>query len=575
MITKIRIKNFKQFEDVEIKLNSSTVFIGPNNSGKTTALQALALWSIGLRTWIEQRKENNRKSRVGVTINRQDLVTIPVPAANLLWRNIHVRQGSDKGTKKTFNICISIIVEGITDDKEWTCGLEFDYANNESFYCRPLRIDPQGNDRMSIPPEAAKENIAFLPPMSGIAEKEYVKSDGEIAVLIGQGQTAQVLRNLCHKIFINPDKALWKNLTTEIKRFFGIELEDPILTTFSEIQLSYRLENKKSLDISCCGRGLHQTLLLLAHLYLNPKAVLLLDEPDAHLEILRQKQIYNLLSEIVKKQNSQLIIASHSEVILNEAAGNDSVIAFVGSPHSLMGNESSQILKALKTIGFEDYLLAQQNGWVLYLEDNTDLIILQQFAALLGHPITKYLDRPFVKYLKCNVPAQAREHFYGLSEAYPQLYGVLLLDRIEKTKLFSSDSFKCLCWEKREIENYFCNEDVLMKFAVSDCDKDTLFGNERAKMHQNAMRESISEVVKILNELDEENRIPWSDDIKASDQFMDLIFKRYFNKLNSPVQFRKADYWQLIRFMEPDKVDPEVIEKLDEILRIAEKANPY
>ena len=201
--------------------------------------------------------------------------------------------------------------------------------------------------------------------------------------------------------------------------------------------------------------------------------------------------------------------------------------------------------------------------------------MLQQFASLLDHPVTKYLDRPFVKYLKCNVPSQARDHFYGLSEAYPQLYGVLLLDRIEKSKLFSSDCFKCLCWEKREFENYFCNEDVLMKFAVSDCDKDTLFGNERAKMHQNAMRESISEIVKILNELDEENRIPWSDDIKASDQFMDLIFKRYFNKLNSPVQFRKADYWQLIRFMEPDKVDPEVIEKLDEILKIAENANPY
>ena len=61
-----------------------------------------------------------------------------------------------------------------------------------------------------------------------------------------------------------------------------------------------------SLDISCCGRGLQQTLLLLAHLYANPGTVLLLDEPDAHLEILRQKQVYVLLRDIA----SQLRLAN-------------------------------------------------------------------------------------------------------------------------------------------------------------------------------------------------------------------------------------------------------------------------
>ena len=33
--------NFKKFEDVKIELANNVVFIGPNNSGKTTALQAL------------------------------------------------------------------------------------------------------------------------------------------------------------------------------------------------------------------------------------------------------------------------------------------------------------------------------------------------------------------------------------------------------------------------------------------------------------------------------------------------------------------------------------------------------
>ena len=43
MLTRLRIKNFKRFPDADIELGQAVVFIGQNNSGKTTALQALAL----------------------------------------------------------------------------------------------------------------------------------------------------------------------------------------------------------------------------------------------------------------------------------------------------------------------------------------------------------------------------------------------------------------------------------------------------------------------------------------------------------------------------------------------------
>ena len=92
MLTKLQIKNFKRLEDVEIELGKTVVFIGPNNSGKTTALQALALWEIGLRRWVEKRSARDKpEKRPGVTINRRDLIAVPVPDANLLWKDLHVR----------------------------------------------------------------------------------------------------------------------------------------------------------------------------------------------------------------------------------------------------------------------------------------------------------------------------------------------------------------------------------------------------------------------------------------------------------------------------------------------------
>lgn len=77
MLTKITVRNLKSFEEVEIELGKAVVFIGPNNSGKTTALQALALWNIGLNLWLDKRSgKGTPEKRPGVTINRRDLISM-------------------------------------------------------------------------------------------------------------------------------------------------------------------------------------------------------------------------------------------------------------------------------------------------------------------------------------------------------------------------------------------------------------------------------------------------------------------------------------------------------------------
>jgi predicted ATP-dependent endonuclease of OLD family len=134
---------------------------------------------------------------------------------------------------------------------------------------------------------------------------------------------------------------------------------------------------------------------------------LLLDEPDAHLEILRQRQIYQILTQTAELQACQVIAASHSEVLLNEAAHRDIVVAFVGKPHRI-DDRRNQVLKSLRSIGFDQYYQAEQTGWVLYLEGSTDLAILQAFAELLHHPAKRVLEQPFVHYV-ANLPSKARE----------------------------------------------------------------------------------------------------------------------------------------------------------------------
>ena len=47
VLTRLQIRNFKLFSDADIELGPVTVLCGPNNSGKTAALQAIALWRSG------------------------------------------------------------------------------------------------------------------------------------------------------------------------------------------------------------------------------------------------------------------------------------------------------------------------------------------------------------------------------------------------------------------------------------------------------------------------------------------------------------------------------------------------
>jgi energy-coupling factor transporter ATP-binding protein EcfA2 len=575
MLTKLTMKNFKRFKKVEIELGNPVVFIGPNNSGKTSVLQALALWDIGIKKWFERRfGKKSPEKRPGVTINRRDLVAVPVPSANLLWRDLHVRSVKrSNGKQQTSNIRIDIIVEGITEDKAWKCGLEFDYANEESFYCRPLRKkEGRKPPRMTVPDEAGKIQIAFLPPMSGLAANETRLDTGSINVRIGEGRTAEVLRNLCYQLY-EKNRGMWENLGNQIRSLFGVDLLPPrYIPVRGEIEMSY-LEDGVTLDLSSSGRGLQQTLLLLSYMYANPGAVLLLDEPDAHLEIPRQRQIYQLLTDVAQESGSQIMAASHSEVVLNEAADRDLVIAFVGKPHRI-DDRGSQILKALREIGFEQYYQAEQTGWVLYLEGSTDLAILRAFAERLNYEdAISVLARPFVCYVG-NQPGKVRDHFFGLREAVPDLQGIAIFDRLDRD-LPDDLGAEGKMWTRREIESYLCSKETLIGYAEASAEPSELgplFTSAERENRRKAMEEAIHEVEQALETLGKGS--PWDTGFKVSDDFLTPIFEKYFKKLRLTNLMKKKNFYELVNFVPRDQIDAEIKEKLDAIVGVAMKARP-
>lgn len=577
MITRFQVSNFKRLASAELELGSAAVFIGPNNAGKTTALQALALWDIGWKRWSEKRekathgkpKKEAPDKRPGVTINRRDLYSIPVPSARLLWNDLHTQDTTTKsGKQQTEKVYITLTAEGIEDDKPWRCTLEFYYANEESFYCRLKE-----GDNGLIPQGVREHSVVFLPPMSGLAEREHRKEPGEISVLIGEGQTAQVLRNLCWQLFTREDKRAWKLLAEHIQSLFHISLQEPVyIKERSELSLTYKERSGVELDLSSSGRGCQQVLLLLSFLLANPGSVLLLDEPDAHLEILRQRDVYNLITEVAASNGSQIIAASHSEIVLQEAAERDVVMAFVGRPHRIDTRARGQVKKALESIRMADYYLAQQKGWMLYLEGSTDLAILRRLAERLDHPANSILhDSVPVNYLGNNKPQEARDHFQGLREAKADLVGIALFDRLDR-ELHTGSQLTERMWSRREIENYLVTPASLRQFVQQGLREDELFEQAERKNRIEKLETSLAEITRALTITNKPD--PWGPDIKVTDDFLDPLFKHFYEQLGIPQQTFKRDYHGLADAIPVEEIAPEVHAVLDAILDTANRAAP-
>lgn len=545
MLTKLTVQNFKLFKNVEIELGQHVVFVGPNNSGKTSALQALALWQLGLQRLSEVPSSDSADAPY---LNRYDLVNVPVPDATFLWHN--VAKTLDKAES------IAIRVEGIANNRSWSFGIRFLFHNPESIYCA-------SDTNVVLSTGLYNTNIIFANPMSGLAAVEPRLEPGRINVLIGEGRTAEVLRNLCLQLVeANGKLGAWDKLVGHIRFLFHVELLPPVyLPGRGEIRMSYRDAQGLTFDLSASGRGMLQLMLLLAYLYANPGAVLLLDEPDAHLEIIRQREVYHLLAEVAHEQGAQIIAATHSEAVLEEAAKQDMAIAFVGQPHRIDTRNRSQVVKALREIRSTDYYLAERTGWVLYLEGSTDLAILRTVAERLNHPAAIMLRDAFIHYLETNKPAKASDHFKGLQEALPHLVGLAIFDRVPASQLRPPGGLTQVAWERREIENYLLSPAGLLAYAQAEnADREAI------------MQAVIDDLVPPIALRDPHDR--WWSETKASDEFLNRAFELYYERLALPNLMRKSNFHVLARYLPASAINPELIVKLDAIVATAKQARP-
>lgn len=612
MITRVELKYFKRFKDETFDLRDVIVLAGANNSGKSTLLQALAVWNLGIQRWVSEkgrgpeepsapakggsvgdenpallatgaseeprlsrepertepnkhRRAKRSKSRPGVRISRKDFSAIPLRNLDLLWYERHKAYRKGEGSPERAAGApklIRIHVEGRTDGDDWELTLDLRCENSEILYVIPVADDPF----RTVPYVADKVQVVHVPPFSGIGAEETRFDRPYQDHLIGQGKPGDILRNLLLEVHAPERADDWKQLVTDIRDLFGCELLDPVYDG-PFILCEYRPDSADArggrsapkLDIASAGSGFHQVLMVLGFFYSRPGSVLLLDEPDAHQHIILQKRVYERLRHVAQKRKRQLIIATHSEVIL-QTTSVDRIMSFYDRPHVLQADvERDEVREALKHVTAMDLLLAERNHSFLYTEGRTDLDILREWARVLDHELLGFLENPAWHNNVGRNPRDARTHLFALRAIEKRIKGALLLDGDNRSlpdHELAADNFLVLRWPRYEIENYLIVPSAMERF-LGRIVAGELFLQDAVRRGREFLEDELPRGV--LN--DPLGQHDYLNSTKGSRTLLPGFFKA------AGVPMPSTEYYQIAAVMEKDEINPEVRDKLDDLAK--------
>jgi len=547
VIRKVTLRNFKRFGDVEISLPGHVVLAGPNNTGKTTLLQALAAWELALQRWQELNTTAKPQGTFPFKeIARPDFLAVPVRSLDLIW---HERRTNSE---------ISI---GVQMDNGHSVTMEMRFDREQ------IRVRPSAATR-DYHASMTKLNAIYVPPMTGLVPDEpLLGRDETIDARLAEGRPGEVLRNLL--VRAGRSEPAWRKLETSIDRLFGYRILPPNEMGRS-ILAEYKVgEGGTRFDIASAGSGFQQVLMLLTFLVTRPGSVLLLDEPDAHLHVLLQDAIYSELRAVAAEQHSQLILATHSEVIINSVDPSELMVMY-GQPRVMADSrERQQLIRGLKILSNTDVMLASTAPGILYVEGYTDIEILRAWAKVLDHQATDLLTTKLFwhKYSEQTRGGAegfpSRDHFNALRLVYAGMKGLEIQDRDGNPNLpettVNGDGLQLVRWSRYEIESYLVHPAAIERFIESQVGAAAFTDNQRAAVR--------AKMVELLTEDFVRNPLGGHRPAeallkqeKAREQILPPILSE-----GGLQGFPYTRYHEIAAIMQAIEIHPEVIQKLNAI----------
>ena len=513
IINEIELHRFKRYKQSTIKTPEGFCLLaGSNNSGKSTFMQAFALWEfcksvVQLEQGIDSLLHENVGKRQGVGVNGEDFLPINIPSLKHLWTNLRIAAEEDSDGKKEsdgYTLWIEVKWKNETINQDRHLRFSLSLANERLFI---------KNTRSNVTASESIPKIAYIPPFAGILNREPYHTKAMRAKLIGQGLSGSVMRNTLLELYKanqkererlkgdsdripKPDLASlrtndrWEHLLEVMRNLFQVEL---IVHDFNEdyhssIKAEYWKGNYNDArtkftkhsgfnkrDIMVEGSGFLQLLNVLS-LALDPSyQIVFLDEPDAHLHPTLQFYLLKELSVLTTKYEKQILFATHSTELIASQAPNK-ILKFENGRVKLLSEEHQKIglITGLGSEFSPQLHQLQRNKKVVFVENESDSETLKIIAQTLNSPISdKIVIWPWP-----GKHVERQQLFNQLKREISGLKGISILDRDNQDYNTVTDMLKdksnagcdkdgllARTWRYRYIETYLLSPDSISRAA--------------------------------------------------------------------------------------------------------------
>lgn len=304
MIDSLTIDNYKCFEHQPLELGNLTLLAGLNGAGKSTALQSLLL--------LRQSFEQGMLADVGLALNGE-----------------YVKVGSakdalfEKAVGDAFGFTLKY-TDGKSAEWRFQSDPKGDVVTNASshvddgVFATPLFTD----DFEYLQAERIGPRTSFPTSEYLVRRRKRLGNSGEYAThfLSFFGRTLKVAKALHHRAAKSSDlidevEAWLSDISPGTRLHFTPYLGMDAINL--EYPFAYRTETTERYRATNVGFGITYTLpVLVAILSAKPGALLLLENPEAHLHPKGQVMIGRLLA-VLGNLCVQVIVETHSDHVLN------------------------------------------------------------------------------------------------------------------------------------------------------------------------------------------------------------------------------------------------------------------
>ena len=327
-IIAFHIQNFKSIVDSKIYLDPTlSVLTGENNCGKTTVIEALALWVECFEKLLHKAKRKVYGKYVagdyvlGSSANKyfdfSEINSVRSPNFEDIFNDKNVKNSIRLAARlKNSNgeeLKVPFVIANSTKSR-YMISLEdegnFDYGKFKIFFSKfPSPIKSY-----------------FSAPLANVEQQEMFLTDPIMQDQLRQRRSFQIIRNRLYKLYHSGTSfssfqedlsyILYGTSVSAKLRFYSRS----DVQHDTQVVINYTIGSESiEKDIALLGSGSLQAIEILLDLYNQVDGqhdlnLILLDEPDSHIHRDIQKRLYDVLTRF--NQNNQIVITTHNESMI-------------------------------------------------------------------------------------------------------------------------------------------------------------------------------------------------------------------------------------------------------------------